>query len=70
MTSVPREKQKAKAEPFRAHKVFFLVKVKMIEDWVVSLGNRVQSYTDGFIQIGFLIAGWQETHFTCARIGQ
>lgn len=70
MTSVPGDKQKAKAEPFRAHKVFFFVKVKMMEDWVVSLGNRVQSYSDSFIQIRFLIGGWQEAHFTCAKIGQ
>lgn len=70
MTSVPGEKQKAKAEPFRACKVFFLVKVKMMEDRVASLGNRVQSYSDSFIQIGFRTGGWQETHFTCARIGR
>lgn len=39
MTSVPVEEQKAKAEPFREPTDFFLIKVKMIEDWVVSLGN-------------------------------
>lgn len=70
MTSVPGEKQKAKAEPFKVHKVFFVVKVKMMEERVVSFGNGVQSYTDGFVQIGFLIDGWQEAHFTCAKIGQ
>lgn len=64
------EKQKAKAEPFKVHKVFFLVKVKMIEEPVVSRGNGVQSSTEGFIRIGFLTDGWQETRFTCARTGQ
>lgn len=38
----------------------------MIEDWVVSLGSGVQSYTLHWVSID----GWQETHFTCAGIGQ
>lgn len=38
MTPAPGEKQKPEAEPFKVHKVSFLVKVKMIEERVVPLG--------------------------------
>lgn len=38
MTSAPGEKQKAKAEPFKVHRVLFLVKVKVIEGRLVPLG--------------------------------
>ena len=71
MTSVPGgETKKQKAEPFKVHKVVLLVKVKMIEGRAAPRGDGVQSCADGFIQIGVLIDGWQETHFTCAKIGQ
>lgn len=47
---------KLRGDPFRAQMVFFLVKVKMIEDSAASLGNQVQRRANGSVQIGFVPA--------------